>query len=155
VNVDVSAGCAGDDDCIRIDKGCCRLGQYVAVAKSKAATYQAGLRCEAVSCPLIVVADDHSVAQCNAQTRACELVLPGDIACNGLTTNPHACPSGWRCKRHGSSADVPGRCLQLCGGIAGLQCSGSADRCIDDPDDDCDPARGGADCGGICVAPTE
>jgi len=38
----------------------------------------------------------------------------------------------------------------FCGGIAGFPCPGAGD-CVDDPRDDCDPERGGADCGGICV----
>ena len=42
---------------------------------------------------------------------------------------------------------------QICGGIAGLECP-SPLICIDDPSDNCDPARGGADCSGICVTPT-
>jgi hypothetical protein len=37
-----------------------------------------------------------------------------------------------------------------CGGIAGIACPGAGD-CVDDPSDDCDPERGGADCGGICA----
>ncbi|MGX2040043.1 hypothetical protein ACWJKU_07890 [Methylocaldum sp. MU1018] len=36
-----------------------------------------------------------------------------------------------------------------CGGLAGLQCPGDQ-ICVDDPRDDCDPNRGGADCSGIC-----
>jgi hypothetical protein len=39
---------------------------------------------------------------------------------------------------------------QLCGGIAGLPCP-RGQFCIDDPCDDCDPAKGGADCSGICI----
>ena len=38
---------------------------------------------------------------------------------------------------------------QFCGGIAAIPCPG-AGRCVDDPTDNCDPNRGGADCGGIC-----
>jgi len=37
----------------------------------------------------------------------------------------------------------------FCGGIAGIPCPG-AGLCIDDPRDDCDPKKGGADCSGIC-----
>ncbi len=38
---------------------------------------------------------------------------------------------------------------QRCGGFAGIACpEGYA--CMDDPRDSCDPANGGADCGGIC-----
>ena len=48
----------------------------------------------------------------------------------------------------GSEAEL--RRGQFCGGIAGIQCPTGYD-CIDDPSDKCDPRRGGADCGGICV----
>ncbi|MBI4509231.1 MAG: protease complex subunit PrcB family protein [Deltaproteobacteria bacterium] len=37
----------------------------------------------------------------------------------------------------------------FCGGIAGFPCPGLG-TCVDDPTDDCDPRRGGADCGGVC-----
>jgi len=37
-----------------------------------------------------------------------------------------------------------------CGGFAGKACPG-AGKCVDDPKDSCDPAKGGADCGGICT----
>lgn len=37
-----------------------------------------------------------------------------------------------------------------CGGIAGIACP-SGYTCVDDPTDSCDPAKGGADCGGICL----
>jgi hypothetical protein len=37
-----------------------------------------------------------------------------------------------------------------CGGFAGITCAG-AGTCEDDPSDDCDPRRGGADCGGLCA----
>lgn len=44
---------------------------------------------------------------------------------------------------------------QFCGGFGGFECNcgcavGFAATCVDDPMDDCDPANGGADCGGIC-----
>jgi hypothetical protein len=37
-----------------------------------------------------------------------------------------------------------------CGGFAGRPCPGRG-RCDDDPSDTCDPANGGADCGGLCT----
>jgi hypothetical protein len=37
-----------------------------------------------------------------------------------------------------------------CGRIAARPCPGSG-QCQDDPRDSCDPAKGGADCGGLCV----
>jgi hypothetical protein len=39
---------------------------------------------------------------------------------------------------------------QPCGGFAGLECPGPNQICIDDPRDNCDPKKGGADCIGIC-----
>jgi hypothetical protein len=36
-----------------------------------------------------------------------------------------------------------------CGGFTGKQCPAGL-ACIDDPNDDCDPLRGGADCPGVC-----
>ncbi|MDD5055591.1 MAG: hypothetical protein PHZ00_04985 [Candidatus Peribacteraceae bacterium] len=42
---------------------------------------------------------------------------------------------------------------QFCGGIAAFPCPTGFD-CVDDPTDSCDPASGGADCGGICIAAT-
>jgi hypothetical protein len=40
---------------------------------------------------------------------------------------------------------------QMCGGIAGFPCP-AGKTCVDDPSDNCDPTRGGADCSGICVS---
>jgi hypothetical protein len=40
---------------------------------------------------------------------------------------------------------------QTCGGIAGIACP-TGFNCVDNPNDNCDPAHGGADCGGICVS---
>lgn len=37
----------------------------------------------------------------------------------------------------------------FCGGIGAIRCPDGG-RCVDDPDDECDPARGGRDCGGVC-----
>ena len=36
-----------------------------------------------------------------------------------------------------------------CGGFGGLECPDGL-TCVDDPADDCDPNKGGADCSGIC-----
>jgi hypothetical protein len=51
--------------------------------------------------------------------------------------------------------DGEARCLPIeptgpfCGGIAAFECPG-AGSCVDNPNDGCDPDRGGADCGGVC-----
>jgi len=47
---------------------------------------------------------------------------------------------------------LPGCACEQCGGFAGWPCS-PGKICVDDPNDDCDPAAGGADCGGLCVDP--
>jgi hypothetical protein len=53
----------------------------------------------------------------------------------------------------GCSGGVPGGddagSSVFCGGIAGIPCPGGG-RCVDDPSDNCDPTKGGADCGGVC-----
>lgn len=150
---DPTAGCSVDADCVRIDEGCCSLGEYVAVHEDEVDAYRASLTCpNPLYCPLILAIDDHSMAQCNVETHRCEVVKPKDIACNGFSINPHACPEGWQCRLPGFVADVPGKCVQPCGGFAGLQCTDPDAQCMDDPTDDCDPNAGGADCGGICIS---
>ena len=66
--------------------------------------------------------------------------------------NPHKCPDGYQCRVPQYIADAPGKCVQFCGGIAAIQCTDPSDQCVDDPNDDCDPKKGGADCGGICAS---
>ena len=46
---------------------------------------------------------------------------------------------------------LPGTC-QMCGGFANIKCPNGL-ICVDDPNDDCNPAKGGRDCAGICVEP--
>jgi hypothetical protein len=40
---------------------------------------------------------------------------------------------------------------QFCGGFGNIQCPTGL-QCVDDPNDECVPSEGGADCGGICVS---
>lgn len=40
---------------------------------------------------------------------------------------------------------------KLCGGFAAFTCPEKEQVCVDDPRDDCDPKKGGADCGGLCA----
>lgn len=42
----------------------------------------------------------------------------------------------------------------ICGGFAGTPCAEGFD-CVDDPNDLCEPRRGDADCGGVCVPAQE
>ncbi len=148
---DLVSGCNVDSDCAKIEKGCCAIGAYIPVRADRVADYQAGLECpQPLFCPMMMIRDDHSMAQCNAATKKCELVLPKDIACGGFTLNSHQCPVGYSCQLPIAQPDVPGKCVQRCGGFAGIQCSDPDEACVDDPTDTCDPKNGGADCGGIC-----
>ena len=62
-----------------------------------------------------------------------------------------ACGGGVARDDDSSSSDAIG--VKHCGGLAGTLCAAGYD-CVDDPSDSCDPAHGGADCIGICVAPS-
>ncbi len=69
------------------------------------------------------------------------------------------------CKKQFGSGRKRGQCIsscakakggdtppapEFCGGFGNLPCP-EGFVCVDNPRDDCDPAAGGADCGGICV----
>jgi len=54
------------------------------------------------------------------------------------------CAAGTHCDAGKCVADAVS-----CGGKAGRPCPG-AGKCVDNPNDTCDPKNGGADCGGIC-----
>jgi hypothetical protein len=73
-----------------------------------------------------------------------------------VTLTRQACVERVFC-RQGSHFDTTTcQCVndnQFCGGIAGIQCPAGL-KCVDNPADSCDPASGGADCGGICVPST-
>ena len=49
-------------------------------------------------------------------------------------------------------AEAPADEPIACGGFAGIPCPDGYD-CVDDPNDDCDPLAGGADCMGVCRLP--
>jgi hypothetical protein len=83
-------------------------------------------------------------------------------ACNPPPKDPCAtlrCAAGTHCEANAImcvkapcdavAACVPDAPKVFCGGIAGIACPG-AGKCVDDPTDCCDPATGGADCGGVC-----
>lgn len=52
--------------------------------------------------------------------------------------------------RNGSAYGGKDQPRRMCGGIAAIPCP-KGQMCVDNPSDNCDPAQGGADCGGICV----
>ena len=144
--------CNTDADCTVVAKNCCTNLGNTAVAKGEEQAYRDSLACPAhLICPMIATMDDHGVAECNGATKACEYVLPANVRCGGNMAPPyqHSCPSGYDCLLN-RIADVPGTCVQTCGGITGKGCSNLNEVCVDDPRDTCDPANGGADCGGIC-----
>ena len=150
---DFAAGCNVDADCAKVDKACCANYGSTSVLASNAAAYKASLHCQVNQiCPLFMTRADYSAAECNGATHKCELVKPADIKCGGFIAPAyqHQCPSGYNCSHIGVNPDVGGKCVQFCGGIAGFQCHEPTEVCVDNPNDSCDPAHGGADCGGIC-----
>jgi hypothetical protein len=76
-------------------------------------------------------------------------VDPHGMSCGGFTINPHHCPAQYKCVGDRLPVDVPGTCVQTCGGFAGFQCDAGYS-CVDDVTDSCDPNHGGADCPGVC-----
>lgn len=64
---------------------------------------------------------------------------------------------GWGCgpdRSEAAQSQTQDAQPTFCGGVGGIQCP-SGMMCVDDPSDDCDPNRGDADCGGICVSPSQ
>ena len=144
--------CNVDADCVAVPVAqCCDNGFKAAVNKNEVDAYAHSVTCDPHPiCPYFIV-NDTRVAECNAGTHQCEMVKPEDVRCGGFTTNPHSCAPGYSC-HYTQVPDVPGTCAKHCGGIAGIPCDAGF-TCVDDPTDSCDPTKGGADCGGICVAP--
>ena len=152
---DFASGCNTDSDCVKVDKACCSNYGSTAILAGQEAAYKASLSCSSPQiCPKFVTLPDYSAAECNGSTHKCELVKPADIKCGGFIAPAfqHQCPAGYNCTHLGPglNPDSGGKCVQFCGGIAGITCHDSAQSCVDDPTDSCDPAHGGADCGGIC-----
>jgi hypothetical protein len=110
--------------------------------------------CAAVQCP---VGQRCELRQVTCVKAPCD---PVPMCVPDTGTNPCAaalCPPGTVCQAKPVvcvTAPCPpvAECVPQvhCGGFAARPCPGSG-ACVDDPTDSCDPAKGGADCGGMCV----
>jgi hypothetical protein len=89
-------------------------------------------------------------AECMTDAECPQILAPCSLCADGSYACPHSFCTNGLC---GVSIDSCAE-RKFCGGIAGFPCPDGL-QCIDDPRDDCDPARGGADCGGICVNKSE
>jgi hypothetical protein len=104
---------------------------------------------------------EHGGADCPG---VCAPIAPppcrSDDECPRILAPCHLCPDGTYACPHSECRD--GTCIALfdackpgfCSGFPGFPCPPGA-TCIDDPNDDCDPQAGGADCAGICVREEE
>ncbi|KAH8710205.1 hypothetical protein GQ44DRAFT_437017 [Phaeosphaeriaceae sp. PMI808] len=81
--------------------------------------------------------------------------------CGGFRNGNNLCDEGSMCIKDpytpgcGPECDALGICVstKMCGGFAGFSCLERGQVCHDNPIDSCDPNKGGADCGGLCIWP--
>jgi hypothetical protein len=143
--------CKVDSDCTLVQAGCCG-NAFVAVRGDRAGAFHDSLHCDPALKCLTPAPPTDRLAEC--VSNKCVEVAASDIACGGRTVNPHTCPDRYNCVGPNLAVDGTGKCYQNCGGFAGFSCTNSAEQCVDNPYDSCDPNQGGADCPGICVGAT-
>ena len=86
--------------------------------------------------------------RCELRPEVCPKIFAPVCGCDGVTygNSCEAASAGVSIESQGACPVPPA----FCGGIAGIPCP-DGQTCVDNPNDDCDPKNGGADCGGICV----
>jgi hypothetical protein len=132
VNFETCSGLYPAGNCTNNDKDVC-----VDDPRDSCVPEYGDMNCPGICAPAITLCDD---MKCNSNEKC--------IICN----DPNQIPSATCVKRKkgGKCPPMP----KFCGGIAGIQCVGRDEYCVDNPYDNCNPAKGGADCGGICVKKT-
>lgn len=114
------------------------------------------MRLEANSLYMIIVNEDgprplsiHPAAVCGDGWRA-----SAEECDDGNRVNGDGCSTMCEVENPGNTATGGNGEIEgppTCGGLLGTQCPMGL-RCVDKPNDSCDPAHGGADCTGICVS---
>ncbi|KAF2500903.1 hypothetical protein BU16DRAFT_598654, partial [Lophium mytilinum] len=124
--------------------------------------------CEAYMCiqswPESCICENEAKVECYHK---CGGPAPELQTCSGLTyakcgggrASYQTCADGYICIDDpystgcGLACDQYGICVEnkMCGGFTGENCPHVGQICVDNPDDGCDPKKGGADCGGLCA----
>jgi hypothetical protein len=84
--------------------------------------------------------------ECQTDAECPRILAPCILCADGSSACPMSLCRDGKCEAAFHSCPDPG----FCGGIAGFPCPPGL-TCVDNPMDECDPANGGADCGGLCV----
>jgi hypothetical protein len=93
-----------------------------------------------------------AASTCEPRPEVCPELFAPVCGCDGETYSNSCFAAGAGTGvLHDGECDTPDpEPGQFCGGIAGIQCP-DGQICVQNPNSNCDPNLGGADCGGICV----